>query len=104
MKWKPGRGELPFTVRTPGIEARHVKGTGAERLMFTFSRGGEEFKVYGREFPVFDNSLIKKTRWREAAATARSIVYLPFTRDTLDSRLITGGRDFLLATARGAIG
>ncbi|HTD75674.1 MAG TPA: hypothetical protein VK652_19240, partial [Steroidobacteraceae bacterium] len=103
VKWKPGRGELPFTVLTRGIEARHVKGTGAERLMFTFSRGGEELKVYGRKFPVFDNPLIKKKRWREAAATARSIVYLPFTRDTLDPRLTTGGRDFLLATARGAV-
>jgi hypothetical protein len=103
VKWKPGRGKLPFTVRTPGIEARHVKGTGAERLMFTFSRGGEELKVYGRKFPVFDNTLIKRKRWREAAATARSIVYLPYTADTLDPRFTTGGRDFLLATARGAI-
>src|ERR1700733_13555155 len=89
VKWKPGRGELPFTVRTPGIEARHVKGTGAERLMFTFSRDGEELKVYGRKFPVFDNALIKKKRWREAAATARPIVYLPYTADTLDPRFIT---------------
>ena len=103
VKWKPGRGELPFTLSTAGIEARHVKGTGAERLMFTFSRGGEELKVYGRKFPVFDNTLIKKKRWREAAATSRSIVYLPFTRDTLDPRLTTGGRDFLLATARSAM-
>jgi hypothetical protein len=44
VKWKPGHGPLPFTVRTPGIEVRHVKGTGAERLMFAFSRGGEELK------------------------------------------------------------
>jgi hypothetical protein len=77
VKWKPGRGALPFIMLTPGIAARHVKGTGAERLMFTFSRGGEELKVYGRKFPVFDNALIKKKRWREAAATARSIVYCP---------------------------
>src|ERR1700719_2682717 len=103
VKWKPGRGELPFTVRTPGIEARHVKGTGAERLMFTFSRSGEELKVYGRKFPVFDNALIKKKRWREAAATARPIVYLPYTKDTLDPRLVTGGKDFLLTTARRAM-
>ena len=103
VKWKPGHGPLPFTVRTPGIEVRHVKGTGAERLMFAFSRGGEELKVYGRKFPVFDNTLIKMKRWREAAATARSIVYLPYTADTLDPRFTTGGRDFLLATARGAI-
>ncbi len=103
VKWKPGHGPLPFTVRTPGIEARHVKGTGAERLMFAFSRGGEELKVYGRKFPVFDNALIKKKRWREAAATARPIVYLPYTQDTLDARFVTGGRDFLLATARRAM-
>jgi hypothetical protein len=100
VKWKPGHGLLPFVVRTPGMEVRHVKGTGAERLMFAFSRGGEDLKVYGRKFPVFDNALIKKKRWREAAATARPIVYLPFTEDTLDSRFVTGGRDFLLATAR----
>jgi hypothetical protein len=103
VKWKPGRGPLPFVVRTPGIEARHVKGTGAERLMFAFSRGGEELKVYGRKFPVFDNALINKKRWREAAATARPIVYLPFTEDTLDPRFVMGGRDFLLTTARRAL-
>ncbi len=100
VKWKPGHGPLPFVVRTPGIEVRHVKGTGAERLMFAFSRDGEDLKVYGRKFPVFDNALIKKKRWREAAATARPIVYLPFTEDTLDPSFVTGGRDFLLATAR----
>lgn len=100
VKWKPGRGPLPFTVRTPGVEARHVNGTGAERLMFAFSRGGEELKVYGRKFPVFDNTLIKKKRWREAAATAVPIVYLPYTRDTLDPGFVTGGKDFLLTTAR----
>ncbi len=103
VKWKPGHGPLPFTVLTPGIEARHVKGTGAERLMFAFSRGGEELKVYGRKFPVFDNTLIKKKRWREVAETARPIVYLPYTQDTLDPRFITGGRDFLLTTARRAM-
>src|SRR5258706_9703504 len=103
VKWKPGRGPLPFAVLTPGIEARHVKGTGAERLMFAFSRGGEELKVYGRKFPVFDNTLVKKKRWREAVATARSIVYLPYTKDTLDPRFVTGGRDFLLTTARRAM-
>lgn len=103
LKWKPGRGPLPFVVRTPGIEARHVKGTGAERLMFAFSRGGEELKVYGRKFPVFDNALVKKKRWREVAATARPIVYLPFTEDTLDPQFVSGGKDFLLSTARRAM-
>ncbi|MFO1466282.1 MAG: hypothetical protein U1F35_07575 [Steroidobacteraceae bacterium] len=103
LKWKPGRGPLPFVMLTPGIQARHVKGTGAERLMFAFSRDGEELKVYGRKFPVFDNKLIKKKRWREAVATARSIVYLPYTQDTQDPDFITGGRDFLLSTARRAM-
>ncbi len=103
LKWKPGRGALPFAVRTPGIQARHVKGTGAERLMFAFSKDGEDLKVYGRKFPVFDNDLIKKKRWRELVATARPIVYLPFTQDTLDPQFITNGRDFLLATARRAM-
>ena len=37
VKWRPGGKPLAFTVRTPGIQARHVKGTGAERLMFAFS-------------------------------------------------------------------
>jgi hypothetical protein len=103
VKWKPGRGPLPFSVRTPGIEARHVNGTGAERLMFAFSRGGEELKVYGRKFPVFDNNLVKKKRWREAAATAVPIVYLPYTQDTFDPAFVTGGKDFLLTTARRAL-
>ena len=94
VKWKPGHGPLPFTVRTPGIEARHVNGTGAERLMFAFSRGGEQLKVYGRKFPVFDNTLIKKKRWREAAATAVPIVYLPYTRDTLDPGFVTRRQRF----------
>jgi hypothetical protein len=103
VKWTPGHGPLPFTVLTPGIEARHVNGTGAERLMFAFSRGGEELKVFGRKFPVFDNALIKKKRWREVVATARPIVYLPYTADTLDPHFVTGGRDFLLTTARRAM-
>jgi hypothetical protein len=90
-------------LRTPGIQARHVKGTGAERLMFAFTQDGEPLKVYGRKFPVFDNALLKKKRWREVAATARPIVYLPFTEDTLDPLFVSGGREYLLATARKAI-
>lgn len=103
IKWRPGGRPLRFTVRTPGITARHVKGTGAERLMFAFSKAGEPLKVYGRKFPVFDNYLLKKKRWRAVAATAKPIVYLPFTEDTLDPLFISGGREFLLSTARKAI-
>jgi hypothetical protein len=31
IKWKPGGRPLAFRTLTPGIQARHVKGTGAER-------------------------------------------------------------------------
>ena len=103
VKWKPGRKPLPFTVHTPGVQVQHVKGTGAERLMFAFSRDGEALKVYGRKFPVFDNALLKKKQWRDVAANAKPIVYLPFTADTLDPKFVSGGREFLLATAGQAI-
>ncbi len=103
IKWKPGREPLPFVVRTPGVQAQHVKGTGAERLMFAFSRDGEALRVYGRKFPVFDNALLQKKQWREVVATAKPIVYLPSTADTLDPKFVSGGQAFLLATARQAI-
>lgn len=103
VKWKPGGKPLAFTVLTPGIQARHVKGTGAERLMFAFSRDGDPLKVYGRKFPVFDNDLLKKKQWRAVAQTAKPIVYLPFTSDTFDPLFVSGGREFLLSTARKAL-
>jgi hypothetical protein len=103
VKWKPGRKPLPFVLRTPGIEARHVKGTGAERLMFAFTQDGEPLKVYGRKFPVFDSKLIKRKQWRAVAQTAQPIVYLPFTADTYDPLLVSGGKDYLMATASRAI-
>ncbi len=103
IKWKPGGKPLRFILRAPGVTARHVKGTGAERLMFAFSRDGEALKVYGRKFPVFDDALLKKKRWRAVVQTAKPIVYLPFTQDTLDPLFVSGGREYLLATARKAI-
>jgi hypothetical protein len=103
VHWRPGGRPLRFTVHTPGIQARHVKGTGAERLMFAFSRDGEPLKVYGRKFPVFDSALIRKKRWRAVAANARPIVYLPFTEDTFDAGFVSAGREFLLSTAQQAI-
>jgi hypothetical protein len=80
-----------------------VKGTGAERLMFAFSRDGDPLKVYGRKFPVFDNSLLKRRQWSAVARTAKPIVYLPFTEDTYDPGFVSGGKEFLLATAHNAI-
>ena len=74
IKWKPGRKPLAFRTLTPGIQARHVKGTGAERLMFAFSRDGDPLKVYGRKFPVFDNNLIKHKQWNAVVQTAKPIV------------------------------
>ena len=103
VKWKPGGKPLPFIVRTPGVEARHVRGTGAERLMFAFSRDGEPLKVYGRKFPVFDSALVAKKKWRAVVATAKPIVYLPANEDTLDPLFVSGGKEFLLDTARRAI-
>jgi hypothetical protein len=103
IKWKPGRKPLAFRNLTPGIQARHVKGTGAERLMFAFSRDGDPLKVYGRKFPVFDNKLIKRRQWRAVARTAKPIVYLPFTEDTFDPGFVSSGKAFLVATARKAL-
>jgi hypothetical protein len=103
VKWKPGGKPLPFRMLTPGIEAQHVKGTGAERLMFTFSQDGVPLKVYGRKFPVFDNTLIKRKQWSAVAETAKPIVYLPFTEDTFDPAFVSGGKEFLVSTARKAM-
>ena len=103
IKWKPGRRPLAFKSLTSGIQARHVKGTGAERLMFSFTRDGETLKVFGRKFPVFDNKLLKRKQWDLVVATAKPIVYLPFTEDTFDPGFVTGGKDFLVSTARKAI-
>jgi len=103
VRWKPGRKPLPFRSLTPGIEARHVKGTGAERLMFSFSADGEPLKVYGRKFPVFDNKAVKRRQWAAVVQTAKPIVYLPFTEDTFDPGFVSGGREFLVATAGKAL-
>jgi len=103
IRWKPGRKPLPFRLLTPGVTARHVKGTGAERLMFAFSRDGESLKVYGRKFPVFDSALVAKKKWRAAVNTATPIVYLPSNADTLDPLFVSGGKEFLLGTAQKAI-
>lgn len=103
IRWKPGRRPLPFMVRTPGVTAKHVRGTGAERLMFAFSRDGEPLKVYGRKFPVFDSALVAKRKWRDVVRTATPIVYLPSNADTLDPEFAADGREFLLGTAQEAI-
>jgi hypothetical protein len=103
IKWAPGRKPLPFRTLTPGIQAQHVKGTGAERLMFAFSKDGNPLKVYGRKFPVFDNNLLKRKQWRAVAQTAKPIVYLPFTEDTFDPGFVNSGKEFLVATARKAM-
>jgi hypothetical protein len=103
VKWKPGKKPLSFIVRTPGVTARHVKGTGAERLMFAFSKDGEPLKVYGRKFPVFDSALIAKKKWRDVVRTATPIVYLPSNEDTFDPLFVSGGQEFLLDTAQKAI-
>ncbi len=52
---------------------------------------------------MFDSDLLKKKNWRAVADTAKPIVYLPFTEDTLDPQFVSGGKDYLLATARQAM-
>ena len=96
ISWRPGGKPMNFVMRTPGIQGRHIKGTGAERLMFSFTREGEPLRVYGRKFPVFDSALLSKKQWRAVARTAQPIIYLPFTPDTFDPQFVSGGRDFLL--------
>lgn len=103
IRWKPGRKPLPIRIVTPGLEAKHVKGTGAERLMVSFSQDGQPLKVYGRKFPVFDNKLLNRKQWRAVAQTATPIVYLPFTEDTFDPALVASGKEYLVATAQKAI-
>ncbi len=103
IRWKPGRRPLPFKSLSPGIQARHVKGTGAERLMFSFMRDGETLKVFGRKFPVFDNNLVKRRQWSAVVQTAKPIVYLPFTEDTFDPGFVSGGKNFLVDTAKRAL-
>jgi hypothetical protein len=103
IRWKPGRKPLPFRNLSPGIEARHVKGTGAERLMFAFSADDEPLKVYGRKFPVFENNFVKRRQWNAVVQTAKPIVYLPFTEDTFDPGFVSGGKQFLIATAAKAL-
>jgi hypothetical protein len=103
VRWRPGGRPLQFRVLTPGIQARHIKGTGAERLMFAFSRNGEPLRVYGRKFPVFDSKLLAQRRWRAVVQAAKPIVYLPFTTDTLDPGFISNGREYLLSTAARAL-
>ena len=103
IKWKPGGRPLQFRTLTPGIQARHVKGTGAERLMFSFTQDGDPLKVYGRKFPVFDNNLLKRKQWTAVVETAKPIVYLPFTEDTFDPGFVTSGKQFLVGTARKAM-
>jgi hypothetical protein len=103
IKWKPGGKPLAFRTLTPGVVAHHVNGSGAERLMFSFSRDGEPLKVYGRKFPVFDNDLVKRKQWGAVVQTAKPIVYLPFTEDTFDPAFVRGGKEFLVGTARKAL-
>ncbi len=71
--------------------------------MFAFSRNGDSLKVYGRKFPVFDNTLIQRGQWSAVVATAKPIVYLPFTEDTFDPAFVSSGKEYLISTARQAI-
>ena len=70
--------------------------------MFSFSQDGI-LEGLRRKFPVFDNNLLKRRQWRKVVQTAKPIVYLPFTEDTFDPGFVSGGKEFLINTARQAI-
>lgn len=67
------------------------------------SASADPLKVYGRKFPVFDSTLIKRKQWSAVVETAKPIVYLPFTEDTFDPAFVSGGKAFLITTAHQAI-
>src|SRR5262245_66113400 len=85
------------------MPARYVKGSRADRPKLAFSRDRPPLNVYGRKFAVFDNNLIKRRQWSAVAQTAKPIVYLPFTEDTFDPGFVSGGKDYLVATAGKAL-
>jgi hypothetical protein len=89
--------------RRGGLERSYRIVVSAPGGSFAFTQDGNPLKVYGRKFPVFDNNLLKRRQWRALVGTAKPIVYLPFTEDTFDPGFVTGGKDFLVATATQAI-
>jgi hypothetical protein len=60
-------------------------------------------KVYGRKFPVFDNKLLKQKRWRAVVRDGQADRLPAVHGGHARPLFVSGGRDFLLATARKAI-
>ncbi len=102
IKWRPG-GKPMASVADAGHRGAACEGHGRGTAHVRVLARRRALKVYGRKFPVFDSNLLKKKQWRAVADTAKPIVYLPFTEDTLDPSFVSGGKEFLLATARRAI-
>jgi hypothetical protein len=99
---KPGKAPS-FRVLTPGYEAVHVRGTGAERLMFDIFHNGEKLSVYGRKYPMIDAAVAKKEGIRAAVSNAETITYLPMTDDSTPL-FAAQGQQLLRSTAEAALG
>lgn len=96
-------GKLPsFRTLTPGYTAEHVRGVGAERLMFAFSRDGEQLRVYGRKYPIIESAAVKKLGMRGAVAAADLTLYLPMN-DDVAPLFVAHGHELLRRTAEAAL-
>lgn len=98
---RPGR-PLSFRVLTAGYDATHVRGVGAERLMFDLYRDGEKLRVYGRKYPMIDMPEVKKLGVRNAVANAETTEYLPLTDDSAPL-FVSEGESLLRRTAETAL-
>ena len=77
-------------------------GTSGKRLM-SFSADGAPLKVYGRKFPVFDNSHVKRKRVGRSRPDRETDRLSTFTEDTFDPGFVSGGKEYLIATAGKAL-
>jgi hypothetical protein len=98
---RPGR-PLKFRTLTPGYVAVHVRGVGAERLMFDIYRDVERLRVYGRKYPMIDTLAVKKQGIRAAVADAEVIQYLPLIDDAAPL-FVSQGEALLRSTAETAL-
>jgi hypothetical protein len=94
---------LANRMLTPGYEAVHVRGVGAERLMFDLYHDGERLQVYGRKYPLIDDKDARKLGVRKAVEIAEATTYLPLLDDAAPL-FVDQGEALLRATAVAALG
>jgi len=101
-RWRPGGKPIAFKVLTPGYEAEHVRGTGAERLTFNVFYNSERLRVYGRSYPVIETRLVRTQGARKAVDVANVVHYLPTNEDTAPY-FVNEGRTLLRHSAEAAL-